>query len=185
MPKLPPTLKHLILENNPHLRSIPGDNDPIVLPLLETLNIFGTFINSHFLKAITFETIKNGNLKCLSVGGRLNDFNGLPAADEYPPSETVEKLSLATLILGDKEAMGIVDLYPNLQSLDVTWTKITGVAVKHFVNKGVTSLKLDECHNLSTDAVEWARGKGVEVEFNFPSRSSRARTFRESYARFV
>ena len=48
-------------------------------------------------------------------------------------------------------------------------TPITGVAVKTFVEMGVRRLNLDECESVSTDAVEWARGKGVDVSFRFPS----------------
>ena len=90
--------------------------------------------------------------------------------DLYPASTTVEDLSLAGAWLRDGEVIPIVDLYPNVSTLDVSYTRVTGVAVKHFVNMGVKRLKVNECLEISPDAVEYARGKGVDVEFNFPSR---------------
>jgi F-box/TPR repeat protein Pof3 len=94
----------------------------------------------------------------------------VPVTDEYPASSTVEELSLAGSILRERRIIDIVDLYPKLQKLNVSNTKVTGVAVKHFVGMGIKWLKLDECSEVSPDAVEYARGKEVEVEYNFPSR---------------
>lgn len=79
------------------------------------------------------------------------------------------------MIIGDERMVQIVALYPNLQKLDASATKITGVAVKHFVQLGIKHLRLNECGDVGSDAVEWARAKGVEVEYLFPSRSTQVR----------
>jgi F-box/TPR repeat protein Pof3 len=122
------------------------------------------------IKELTSYSIKAGNLKRLYLGARLNESTDGPVTDEYPTSNTVEELSLASSHVRDKRAIDIVNLYPNVRRLDMSNTKVTGVAVKHFVSMGIKWLKLDECSEISPDAVEYARGKGVEVEYNFPSR---------------
>jgi F-box/TPR repeat protein Pof3 len=122
------------------------------------------------IKDITRSSIKNGNLKTLNLGFRLAESMDVPVIEEYPASNTLEELSLAGSILRERRIIDIVNLYPKLSKLNVSNTKITGVAVKHFVSVGIKWLKLDECSEISPDAVEYARGKDVEVEFNFPSR---------------
>ncbi|KAK6597716.1 hypothetical protein H4I96_08668 [Botrytis cinerea] len=41
------------------------------------------------------------------------------------------------------------------------------VAVKHFVTQGIKFLDVKDCDKISPDAIEYARGRGVEVKFNF------------------
>lgn len=113
----------------------------------------------------------------------MNATHEVPAEQEFPTSATVEELSLALLLLNDKHAMKIVDLYPKVRRLDMSGTNITGVAVKEFINKGITFLKLDECAQVSPDAVEWARSKGVEVSYSFPSRNGPPRFADSALAR--
>jgi len=182
IPKLPPTLRHLILSKNPHLESREGgDDEAPALSLLETLDCGSTALSGQLIKALTSHSIKAGNLKRLCIGDRLVEWRGAPVEEEYPSSNAVEELSLASLLIWERRMLEIVNLYPNLRKLDVSGTKVTGVAVRHFVNMGIKWLKLDECNEVSSDAVEWARGKGVEVEFNFPSLSvGHATGFRDS-----
>lgn len=95
--------------------------------------------------------------------------------EEFPPCETLEELSLASMILNDRTALEIVSLYPNLKMLDISATHITGVAVKAFVSMGLKWLKINECDRISADAVEWARGKDIEIIHNLLSRGVRVR----------
>lgn len=180
IPKLPPTLKHLLLGNNRDLEDNSVDDQAIVLPLLETFACATTSLSNTFIKGITQESIKRGNLKSLSIGDRLVGPLEVPVEDIYPVSETVKELSLAWLMLSDREATKIVNLYPNVQKLDVSGTRITGIAVKAFVQLGVKRLKMNECSDVGPDAVEWARGQGIEVEFNFPSRSGNMKGYRDA-----
>ena len=58
---------------------------------------------------------------------------------------------------------------PKLKILDVSLTEITGVGVKALcLKKGarLEKLNLDHCEKVSVDAVEWARKRGVEVQYN-------------------
>jgi F-box/TPR repeat protein Pof3 len=152
-----------------------GTNLYVQSPLL---TLFGAdlelFRNGDDLKFVTASSIKSGNLKRLLIGSRIRDDNDTSlVADEYPASQTVEELSLEHDYSPELRIISIVRLYPNLQKLNVSYNyKITGVAVKNFVEMGIKQLKVNECYEISPDAVEYARGRGVQVEFNFPSRKT-------------
>lgn len=179
MPIFPPTLKYLDISGNLRLgeRGI-GDDELFEIPLLESFNCESTCFTGALIERITRQSIKSGNLKSLQIGNRIENPNVRPLGDKYLVSETVEELSMAGMTSGERQVLDTAKLFPNLKKLDVSMTRITGVAVKDFVNMGIKSLKLNECRSISPDAVEYARGKGVQVEFNFPS--DRARGFRDS-----
>ncbi|KAH8687214.1 hypothetical protein BGZ60DRAFT_521877 [Tricladium varicosporioides] len=183
LPRLPPNLKHLILKDNPHLDlRVPRDhNEEVVnkLPFLETLDLSGTAFTGEGIKRLTQESIKLKNLQALSLGMRIVGTTG-SVTEEYPSADSVTALSLRNLLMWEKRLLEVVSLYPNLTRLDVSGTKITGVAVKEFVKRGIKWLKLTDCREISTDAVEWARGQGVEVEYLFPSQTTSVKAFRDT-----
>jgi len=182
LPKLPNTLKSLNLSDNALLHVGVDEEAPAELPLLEIFNCEGTNISSDVLKVLTIRSIANGKLKSLLIGARLSEHRPGPAADEYPPSEELEELSLNTMQIHDARILQIIELYPKLRKLDVSGTRVTGVSVRKFVERGITSLNLDECVDVGSDAVDWARWKGVEVEFNFNRKDSRKSFWNSSFA---
>lgn len=99
--------------------------------------------------------------------------------DEYPASDTLDELSLKGLQVSESRILEIVALYPKLQKIDVSSTKVSGVAVKHFMKLGINWIGLNECNNVGADAVDYARSQGVEVEFKFPSRA-KGKSFRDA-----
>jgi F-box/TPR repeat protein Pof3 len=170
-PKLPPTVTYLNVSKNPGL-FLTAEDEPISLPLLKTFACEATAIDPTYLKLITRDSIKNGHLEKLLLGSRLTAGYEVPVADEFPASETVKELSIDHMQLNDMRVRQIVSLYPNVQKLDLSGTSITGVAVKAFVNLGVKTLILNECLNISPDAIQWARGKDINVTMNnVPNRS--------------
>lgn len=181
IPRYPPTLKHLILSENSHLTFGADEDNPTPLPLLETFACSSTRIDGETLKLIVGDAIKAGNLKRLTIGDRLVNERPNLVKNEFPPSETVEDLSLVAMNLNDRCALEVVDLYPNLKRLDMSSTKITGVAVKAFVKMGIRWLKINDCEMIGIDAVEWARGKDIEVIHNFVGQGVRMRV----HARFA
>ncbi|KAI9055609.1 hypothetical protein LZ554_000554 [Drepanopeziza brunnea f. sp. 'monogermtubi'] len=167
LPKYPATLKHLVLRKNPKLTFGVNDELPAPLPLLETFACSSTSLDGNALKLIVGDSIEGGNLKSLELGDRhVNERPNL-VKDDFPASETVEELSLAGMLLDDRSAPEVVGLYPNLKRLDMSNTRITGVSVKAFVKMGIKWLKINGCDSISIDAVQWARGKDVEVNHNF------------------
>lgn len=165
IPQLPTSLRHLIMADNHHLRA-PADETAAgkiyVLPLLETFNCSSTNIDAPALRAITKQTIERGNLKTLLIRD-MDSRQPVLFYTALPPSETVEVLSVAALRLTDVDAITISEMYPNLRTLDLSDNYITGVAVRNVVKNGVRRLLINGCHDISPDAVEWARGQAVEV----------------------
>ena len=176
LPKLPPTLRYLNLSNNTLLHVGVEEEAPDELPFLETFNCEGTDISSDVLKVLTMPSIVKGNLKSLLIGARLSEYRPGPAADEYPASEHIEELSLHNMQINDSRVLQIIELYPNLRKLDVSGTRVTGVSVREFVNRGVTSLNLIDCLDVGEDAVAWARSMGIIVDFNFNRSTSKKRS---------
>jgi len=157
---------------------------PDELPFLETFSCESTNISSDILKILTMASIANGKLKTLLIGGRLCEHRPGPAADEYPASEGLEELSLTTMQINDARVVPIIELYPKLRKLDVSGTRVTGVAVRQFVERGIKFLNLDNCADIGSDAVDWARGEGVEVSFIFRPLGQGKRSFwNSSFAR--
>jgi hypothetical protein len=73
---------------------------------------------------------------------------------------------LECLKLDDKRVMELVTQLPRLVFLDISGSRITGAGVKDIILKRDTirHLVLRDCMEISRDAVDWARAKGVKVE---------------------
>ncbi|TGO59461.1 hypothetical protein BCON_0044g00190 [Botryotinia convoluta] len=161
IPLLPLTLKRLCLVGN---LSLPSQKDNNVLfPFLETLECQETGLSDEWIVSV----LKNArNLTYLDIGNRLvGDYT--VAHQNFPVCENVVVLSVSYLQYDEKDFIRMIEKFPNLERLTINGTKITGVAVKHFVKQGIKFLDVKHCAKISPDAVEYARGKGVEVEFRF------------------
>jgi F-box/TPR repeat protein Pof3 len=149
-PVLPLSLSHLIVSDNTLLNTGPQDADLVELPRLETFACHSTFISGADVTKITAAAIQAGRLKRLALGGRETSALPTPASADFPASDGLEELSVAAMLLDDSRL----------------------VQVRECVRAGITHLRLSECQDVSTDAVEWARAQGVQVEFLFPSRAA-------------
>ena len=68
---------------------------------------------------------------------------------------------------------------PKLQSLDLSETEITGIAVKRAVQDGhLKELIINNCRNIGLDAVQWAREQGVRVQYRMSDGSVGGRKVR-------
>ncbi|KAJ8062448.1 hypothetical protein OCU04_008986 [Sclerotinia nivalis] len=173
LPLLPSTLRSLSLDEN--LRLSNQKDDTILLPLLESFNCESTGLT----EGLVVSMVKNtSNLKYLLIGSRLvGDYAA--AHHDFPSCDSIEELHVSFLQYDEQNFINIVKKCPNLETLDISYTKITGVAVKQFVDQGIKWLDLRGCGKVSPDAVEYARGKGVNVTFNFAG--DRRSTFRDRY----
>ncbi|KAF7918203.1 uncharacterized protein EAE98_009815 [Botrytis deweyae] len=164
VPLLPSTLKTLHLHDNLRLTNQKSGN--VLFPLLETLTCQDTGLSDEWIVSV----LKNAhNLTHLNIGSRLvGDYT--VAHQNFPVCENVMVLCVSYLQYEERDFIRMVEKCPNLEKLIICGTKITGVAVKHFVNQGVKFLDVKDCHKISPDAIEYARGKGVEVKFNFTER---------------
>lgn len=78
----------------------------------------------------------------------------------------VERLSIGSPGLDDDCLKPIVETFTNLAILDAAGSKITGVTVKGLVTgcQHLRRLVLNDCQEIYPDAIQWARGQGIEVE---------------------
>ena len=80
----------------------------------------------------------------------------------------LEELSFSGLLgIFDETAAIIASAgLKKLRGLDLSSTSVTGVGVKKLVSTySLERLVLNECRTISTDAVEWARARGVQVKY--------------------
>ena len=71
-----------------------------------------------------------------------------------------------------------------LRRLDVSHTRITGVGVKKVVQNlkaSLVHLAVNQCMELSIDAVEWAKKQGIQVDFRSQEHLTSARKVRPAY----
>ena len=134
------------------------------------------------VKKITIDDLQRllepgmGKLKKLDIGGCPFDATDNTALNVSTLikagylNEVVE-LGLRNTAVTDNIAALIAKSLPRLRTLDVGFTKITGVGVKALVLKPgemLQHLNLQHCISVSIDAVDYARSKGVDTQFSFP-----------------
>jgi F-box/TPR repeat protein Pof3 len=171
---LPPTLKHLYVTES-HVSGFSAENEdlsPLGLPLLETYMCGAMDLSLEMIMAVITSSVKAGNLKALHMVNYHPNRTTLWAQptlanDLLMPS--VQELSLSKCDMHEDNIVKFLRLFPNLQTLDLSLTKITGVAVKEVMTREIGPLKwlgLNGCTKLSADAVEWARSLGTVVEYS-------------------
>ncbi|CCU76345.1 F-box/TPR repeat containing protein pof3 [Blumeria hordei DH14] len=169
-PKLPSGLKHLILDNSCsfHLDCIDEDDDIFSLPLLETVSLENNNIDISYIFAITESCIRANNLKTLRLGAFDIPYTSDESlCDNFPASSTVEELSLRDLDMLDDNVLTIIELYPSLKKINLSFTLITEVTVKELVDRGVESMIINDCDKVCDEIIKEVREKGVYISHTF------------------
>ena len=122
------------------------------------------------------------SLKLLSESSSLTHFtlqdSALTLRDftydllEKGAMQHVTRLCLSFYELDDDYAGKLVSYCPALESLELSGAKITGVFIKRLANSAesrVKSIVLVNCTNVSSDALDWARERGIEVRSRLSS----------------
>lgn len=161
-----------------HLSYAPeADGRDPVLPLLNEFSCSETpFVTIQGAFAALRASITNNNLKKLDLGG-LSAYE----PDHFIASEKLEEISLSRCQEKEEVILSILSKYPRLKRVDLSNTKITGITIKELMTKSggsVEWLNLNECHKVSPDGVEYARGKGCHVERKF---TAPVRSYRDSF----
>ena len=168
LPKLPPTLSELNL-----LDSWVGDSDwgqmQMQLPQLEHLNLFGASSFGVF-QELLFNVRMNGSLRTLHLDGNAwpgqlagHHSGFLGCLDHY----SVKNLRLRWQYLGDDDTDSFIRKVPNVETVRLENARITGVFIAALLRRPDNKLKylcLQDCDNVSRDAIEFARSLGVTVE---------------------
>ncbi|MCJ1398387.1 hypothetical protein MMC11_001585 [Xylographa trunciseda] len=172
-PCLPPSLQSLSLINAWGIGSRSDIADAYM-----TRNDFSALTSltvsaARFLRPVAVAAlIGSGKNKLESVD--LRDFDaslGIAALISAGHLTEVTELRLSNADVSDDLAALVARCCPKLQAFDASYNmKLTGVGVKALVLKegGIRRLNLDHCVGVGSDAVEYARGKGVVVQFTFP-----------------
>ena len=83
-----------------------------------------------------------------------------------------QELNVTALHFDDKTAELLARQASCLRNLDASWTKITGIGIKSLVLAcRLQQLSIKGCCSVGLDAVEWARGQGIKVDFTHPESS--------------
>ncbi|KAI9807495.1 MAG: hypothetical protein M1825_005435 [Sarcosagium campestre] len=107
-----------------------------------------------------------GKLKILSIAGSNMDQQELEMMAHEGYFANLTNFGAHGTMMQDNFVEALAHNARYLQQVDLSKTAITGIAVKALVvNCPLVSLNLGLCSYISIDAVEWARQKGVNVEF--------------------
>ncbi|RKF76938.1 F-box/TPR repeat containing protein pof3 [Golovinomyces cichoracearum] len=165
LPKLPPTIRVLALDYNRTEIYRNHENDGLVLiPLLEKLSLKSNYLAPRDLFDLTRCCINANNLKSLIISRWIFPSSCPPLYEYFPPSASLEDLSISDIPLDDKCAVEILKMYPNLKIIDLSHTLISGVTIKALVEKGgITLIRIEACFNVSPDAVDFATHNNIKV----------------------
>lgn len=113
-----------------------------------------------------------GNLKELNVNGCHEvDSASLSLLGKAGYLKEVVSLDAGNCNIDDRSVESLMAYVPRLRYLALERTKITGVGVKAAVLKPQDNLEhlfIHNCQDVSRDAVEFARARGVKVDYYFP-----------------
>ncbi|KAF2233827.1 hypothetical protein EV356DRAFT_533366 [Viridothelium virens] len=179
---LPPSLTVLRANNggsvNPSLNTNTNGSPP--LPLLTELQWSDTDHVHTFLRNI--------------AGGRqlqkLTMNNSCYTAKELSKvlnssrlGEELRELNLSHSDFDDDLTIFVTGKFPLLRRLDLSHTLITGVGIKTLVQglKSLEYLAVNQCTNLSSDAVDWAAKQGIQVDHRSQDKLLSGRKVRLDY----
>lgn len=122
--------------------------------------------------------------------GRLKKFESMYHALETILSSLIQEgyltevteLYLRSSSLDDTTAELLAEKLPRLRDLNIASSKVTGVGVKALVLKPgdrLEKLNLTHCTQVSSDAVHYARAKGVNVIYSFPDAKVKGKKVRD------
>jgi F-box/TPR repeat protein Pof3 len=174
-PPLPETLKHLDISGTrmvPRIPTLLSEEEKIAVESLWRLETFicegSVHVDLEAIYKIIEPSRKAGNLKTLRIGDGLE-------SDEFPHHfaeysiPSLRTLSLTKWLAPEEQLLVFLRHCPAIENLDISSTKITGVAVKELMTRESGPLKwlrLNNCTKLSPDAVDYARSLGAVVEYS-------------------
>lgn len=113
------------------------------------------------------QSVTPSNLQRLSVQSSMVTVDDLNALFVHPRLRGLSQLTLQPEgSCDDSHVHVIAEKLPEVHTINLSGTEITGVGVKDLVDRGqVRHLVLNDCRLLGRDAVDWARAQGVRVDY--------------------
>ena len=174
-PLLPSSLQCLDLSGNPRLQisntnqASQTDFELAMLKILHIRDCVGLQpIDVHWLLRAS-----KGKLRLLDAKQSYlspAQFNFLITEGYF---QKISHLCLAGSFIEDETLELIARASPDLEFLDLSSTRITGIGVKALIEANCEKLKyliLINCHSVGPDVVELARARCVRVEYYFPEK---------------
>ena len=123
-----------------------------------------------------------GNLEELHVpNGWLFETREIMSLAELGFFKNLVSLDLGGTEIDDRNMETLIAQLPCLRYMALENNHITGVGVKAIVLKPESKMEhlvLNHCDHVSSDAIEYARAKGIIVDFNFPDLSRGSKRLR-------
>lgn len=149
------------------------------LPLLEELQVHGSMamegLHVFLDPPADTNTLQDSvdlseptDLRKLSISSSDSSNSDLKRLVSSSRLKNLVSLCLMRCLDLDDSSMELVasTKFEKLRHLDLTGAALTGVGVRDLVTSlNLDTLILNECSNVSPDAVEWARSKGVQVKY--------------------
>ncbi|KAI5785946.1 hypothetical protein EDC01DRAFT_198004 [Geopyxis carbonaria] len=167
-PALPSCLIHLDISNNSQMRF---DRSRVLQSPLDQLEVFGIESNPWITEVELIDIIgpssRTKSLITLKFGmcPRI-DTTSLSWLTESGLADCLLNLSVhGNSSFGDEISKELGALH-RLESLDASYTKLSGIGVINLICQGSSNLVwlgLDMCENVGKDAVEYARTKGINI----------------------
>lgn len=159
-----------------NLRSAPSQDNIIDSNISNmTSLLMGNVTKLHPLSLYALLEPNKGNLKELNVNGCHEiDSATLLLMGTIGYLKEVVSLDVGNCNIDDRSVESLMAYVPRLRYLALERTKITGVGVKAAVLKPQDKLEhlvIHNCQDVSRDAIEFARARGVKVDCYFPDAS--------------
>ena len=167
--KLPTSLRWISLERSVCEATVPSQH-AVHLPELESINLSRYVHRSGPMNVRAFLGASSGNVEHLNLSYMSADQQHMADVFRDQVVAKVEALGLAGLPVSDDNLAYLGSVASRLKRVNLSSTSVSGVGVKALVSgcKGtLTWIKLDNCRNVSPDAIEWARSCGIEVSYYF------------------
>lgn len=167
--QLPTSLKSISLEHSVCEATVSGQQR-VHVPELKWINLSRYVHRSGPMNIRALLGASRGNVEHLNLSYMSADQQYMADVFREQVVAKVEALGLAGLPVSDDNLAYLGSVATKLKHLNLSSTSVSGVGVKALVNgckDTLTWIKLDNCRNVSPDAIEWARSCGIEVSYYF------------------
>lgn len=193
-PQFPQSLKTLSIPKLSHLEMLTETRDPqsYTMPLLQSLTMW-TWQDALLLLSgctlipalrakhpqwIVSSVSEWSDLESLTVKGSFLDgpTTEVEMINNFVGFSRLHRLKSLSLTESDRFSddlvIAIASNFKDLQTLDLSSTRITGVGVRALVEglKDLKTINVSGCQSLGSDAVAWARLRGVQVVYSMDAK---------------